>query len=364
MVTVAVDATPLVGDRTGIGKAVSGMVTELARRPELTLIGYGLTIRGWRSFRRALPNRMKPSRAPMPASALLALWSRVDVAPIEWWTGRVDVVHGTNYSVPPAKRAKRLVTVWDLTAVRYPELCTPTSRKYPGLVARALSEGAWVHTGACSVAKEIVEHFGADPSKVRVIPPGIGAPVGLSVPFDAGSPYVLGIGTTEPRKDFPELVAAFERIASAHPDLELRIAGPEGWGEQELRSAIDRSPFRPRIKRLGWVDDVDALIAGAAVFAYPSLYEGFGYPPLEAMNLGVPVVATAAGAVPETAGDAALMVQPGDTDAFAEALASVLDDRAVRERLIESGNRRVAAFSWDAMASAMSSLYAEMAGAQ
>ena len=364
VLTVAVDATPLVGDRTGIGKAVTGLVTELAGRPDLSLVGYGLTTRGWRRLRRALPDSVRPARAPMPAGALLALWSRVDAAPIEWWTGRVDVVHGTNYAVPPAKRAGRLVTVWDLTAVHYPELCTPTSRKYPGLVERAVGEGAWVHTGSCSVAKEIVEHFGADPSRVRVIAPGVAVPVAVRGPADSKPPYILGIGTTEPRKDFPGLVAAFDRLAQSHPDLELRIAGPEGWGEQYVRSAIAGSPHRDRIKRLGWVTDPSALIAGAAVFAYPSIYEGFGYPPLEAMALGVPVVATAAGAVPETAGDAALTVTPGDPEALAEGLGRVLDDPELRQRLVERGRRRAAGFSWEAAGEAMSRLYAEIAGAR
>ncbi|HUE60169.1 MAG TPA: glycosyltransferase family 1 protein [Acidimicrobiales bacterium] len=365
MLTVAVDATPLVGDRTGIGKAVSGLIRELASRPDLSLIGYGLTMRGWRNVRGALPPGARPSRGPMPAGPLLDVWGRSDLAPVEWWTGSVDVVHGTNYVVPPAKHASRLVSVWDLTAVHYPQLCTPTSRKYPGLIGRAVREGAWVHTGASSVAAEIVDHFGADPSRVRVIAPGIepasdGSP-GVP-PRPSGPPYILGLGTTEPRKDFPNLVAAFDRIASRHPDLELRIAGPEGWGESQVRSAVDASPHAGRIKRLGWIADTRGLIAGAAVFAFPSIYEGFGYPPLEAMSLGVPVVATSAGAVPEIAGDAALLVKPGDPDALAGALSCVLDNGDVRAQLVEKGKARAARFSWDAAASAMQDLYAEIAG--
>jgi glycosyltransferase involved in cell wall biosynthesis len=170
------------------------------------------------------------------------------------------------------------------------------------------------------------------------------------------------MGTTEPRKDFPGLVKAFDRIASRYPDLELRIAGPEGWGEDQVRSAIAASPHRGRIKRMGWVADTGGLVAGATVFAFPSIYEGFGYPPLEAMSLGVPVVATSAGAVPEIAQDAAVLVEPGDPDALGRALSCVLDDGELRAQLVEKGKARAARFSWDAAASAMRDLYAEIAG--
>ncbi|HEX6392451.1 MAG TPA: glycosyltransferase family 1 protein [Acidimicrobiales bacterium] len=364
MLTVAVDATPLAGDRTGIGRAVSGLVRKLAARDDLTLVGYGLTAGGWHRVREALPEGSKPARGPMPAAALLRVWARADMPPVELWTGDIDVVHGTNYVVPPARNAARLVSVWDLTAVRYPELCTATSRRYPQLVERAIGQGAWVHTGACSVAREIVDHFGVEPSRVRVIPPGLDPPAAVSTGGQGGPPYILGLGRTEPRKDFPGLVSAFDRIASSHPDLQLWIAGPAGWGEDDLDAAIRSSPNRAKIKRLGWVSDASTLVSRAEVFAYPSIYEGFGYPPLEAMSFGVPVVATSAGALPEVAGDAVVMVEPGDTDALAGALARVLGDEGLRQQLVEKGKNRVARFTWDAAASATRALYEEIAGSR
>jgi glycosyltransferase involved in cell wall biosynthesis len=171
---------------------------------------------------------------------------------------------------------------------------------------------------------------------------------------------VLGLGTIEPRKDFPLLVSAFDRIADDHPDLELRIVGPSGWGAQALNDAIRLSSHGRRIHRAGWVEDVDAEIAGAAVFAFPSVYEGFGVPPLEAMAHGVPVVATAAGAVPEVVGDAADLVPVGDVDALAAALARVLDDDDHRSHLVAAGRDRVAEFTWERTATAMRDLYLEL----
>ena len=362
VLTVAIDATPLLGERTGIGVAVSGMVRQLAARSDLEVVGYGFTVRGWTRLRSALPAGCRPSRAPMPASTLLRVWDRVDQPVIEWWSGPLDVVHGTNFVVPPSRRGARLVSVWDLTAVRYPEWCTPTARRYPALIQRAVDRGAWIHTGAQSVAAEIVEHFRIDPGRVRVIPPGLEAAFvdGPVSPVWDGAPYLLGLGTAEPRKDFPGLVAAFDRLAAGHPGLELRIAGPRGWGDADLERAIAGAAHRDRIRRMGWVQDVRALLAGAAVFVYPSRYEGFGLPPLEAMALGVPVVATSVGSLPEVLGDAALLVPAGDPDALAAAVARVLGDEALRGRLAVAGRHRVGAYSWPAAADALVATYRDM----
>lgn len=356
-ISVAIDATPLLGPRTGIGAAVAGMVRELATRPEVELTGYGFTWRGARRVPGALPAGVRAAARPMPAALLLRMWGRGPFPKGDWWTGPAGVVHGTNFVVPPTRRARRVVSVWDLTAVRYPEMCSPTARRYPVVVRRAIEAGAWVHTGARFVADEIAEHFRIDPARIRVIPPGVDfASVGQTGP-PGTRPYILGLGTTEPRKDFPGLVRAFDLLAAGQPDLELRLAGPAGWGEEAVSRAIATSPYRSRIRRLGWVEDVGRLIAGAAVFAYPSVYEGFGFPPLEAMARGVPVVATAAGAVPEVVGKAAALVRPGDTVALAAAISNVLQDGERREQLVRAGRERVARFSWASCGDQLVELY-------
>lgn len=362
MLSVAIDATPLVGDRTGIGVAVSGLVTELAARQDAEIVGYGLTARGWRAVRAALPPPVRPARFPMPASPLLAAWARREWPPVEPWTGRVDVVHGTNFVVPPSRRAGRLVSVWDLTAVRYPELCTPAALRYPGLIRRAVAHGAWVHTGSQAVADEIVDNFDIDVDRVRVVPPGITpARIATARPSEGPvRPYILGLGTSEPRKDFPGLVRAFEMLATQYPDVDLLIAGPAGWGEDPLAEAIEALPYRPRIRRVGFLPDVGAVLRNAAVLAYPSVYEGFGFPPLEAMNLGVPVVATSTGSVPEVVGDAALLVPPRQPEALSVAIGEVLSDRMLRERLIALGRERAAGFTWSQAGDQMIAAYRDL----
>jgi alpha-1,3-rhamnosyl/mannosyltransferase len=163
----------------------------------------------------------------------------------------------------------------------------------------------------------------------------------------------------EPRKDYPTLVRAFDALASTHPDVNLVIVGADAWGAAALDAAVSAARHRDRIVRLGWLANAerDALLRSARVFAYPSIYEGFGLPPLEAMASGIPVVATTAGALPEILGPGAALVPVGDADALAAALTSVLDDEATRTALIASGRRRAAEFSWTACAEGLTQLY-------
>jgi glycosyltransferase involved in cell wall biosynthesis len=178
--------------------------------------------------------------------------------------------------------------------------------------------------------------------------------------------YVLAVGTVEPRKDYPGLVAAFDELAAGDPEVALVIAGSDGWGADALASAIDAAAAGGRIVRTGYLDDaaLSAAIRGAAVLAYPSRYEGFGFPPLQAMSVGVPVVATAAGAVPEVVGDAAVLVEPGDHHGLARALARLLAGGAETGALVERGRRRAAGFTWEACAAGLTALYRDAARAR
>ncbi len=170
---------------------------------------------------------------------------------------------------------------------------------------------------------------------------------------------MLALGTIEPRKDFPLLVAAFDELAATDRDVRLVIAGQNGWGVDALDAAIERARHRDRVTRTGFVTARERadLLAGTAVFAYPSRYEGFGLPPLEAMAAGTAVVTTRTGALPHVLGDAATFVEPGDRDALASALAGLLADPAARDALIAKGRSRVAQYSWDACAEGVVQLY-------
>ncbi len=370
---VALDATPLIGHRTGVGEFCLGALGGLAERTDVSVSAFAVSWRRRDRVQEVLPSGVSHHQRAMPARPLHWSWRRLGLPAAEWFLGQLDVVHGTNFVVPPTRRAARVVTVHDLTALRFPEMCDRPTLAYPDLIGRAVRSGAFVHTPSAFVADEVVEAFGADPDRVRAVHSGIpshpdsddGTPKRTAINLlpKGTDRFIVSLATAEPRKDLPGLVSAFDELAADRPDVALVLAGPPGWGEQDLVRAVSASPFSDRIVRTGWIDDatVADLIGSATVLAYPSRYEGFGFPPLEAMARGVPVVSTRAGAIPEVLGDGAVLVAVGDVGALAGALAEVLDSETSAQELAAAGRRRAREFSWASCAEGLSSLYRDAA---
>jgi glycosyltransferase involved in cell wall biosynthesis len=383
--SVGFDATPLLGHPTGVGAFCRGALTGLADRtvtPTVDVSAFAISWRRRQQLPALVPDGASTRQRAMPARPLHAAWSRYAWPPVEWFIGRVDVVHGTNFVVPPTSRAARVVTVHDLTVVLFPELCDPPTLRFPDLVRRAVAEGAWVHTPSQFVADQVVEVLSVPADRVRAVHHGIptlpgrgpapgpapgpasGAAPGASPPIrlpEGCDRYVLAVGTIEPRKDYPLLVAAFDEVAGVHRSVALVVVGADGWGSDRFAAAVEASPWSDRIVRPGYLDDrdLDTVLRHAAVLAYPSRYEGFGFPPLQAMAAGVPVVATAAGAVPEVVGDGAIVVPLGDRDGLASALGEVLEGGVGVEGLVARGLDRSARFSWEACAAGLAGLYSD-----
>lgn len=363
---VAIDVTSLHDVRTGVGRFVQEVLPVVGARDDVDVRAFAVTLRG-RRLPELLPPGVQPrQRWPMAARPLRAIWQRSDLGRIERWTGPVDVVHGPNFVVPPA-RAAQVVTIHDLTFLHHPELCTADVLRYPRLVDRALRRGAWVHTPSQFVREEVIRLLGADPARVVAVPNGV------TVPPDADPSrgralagterFVLALGTVEPRKDLPTLVAAFDRLAGTDPALGLVLAGPDGWGTAQLDAAVARARHGHRVRRLGFVPETDRgdLLAAAAVVAVPSLYEGFGLAAAEAMATGSPVVASDAGSHPEVIGDAGLLVAPRDPEALADALARVLADDALASELVGRGRTRAAGLTWARTAEGLVDLWQQAA---
>ncbi len=374
-VRVAFDATALLGHPTGVGAYCAGALVGLSERSDVAVAAFAVSWRRRAGIADLVPSGISSNQRAMPARPLHFAWSHTEHPALEWFVGPADVVHGTNFVVPPTRRAARLSTVHDLTTVRFPELCDEPTLAYPTLIRRALRHGAWVHAPSVFVASEVIEAFGADPERVRAVHSGVppvlpladdGAAAAARFLPAATERYVLAVGTAEPRKDLPGLVGAFGALAADRPELALVLAGPEGWGSAALDEAVRSSGFGSRIVRTGWVDDatLSGLLRRAAVLAYPSLYEGFGFPPLQAMTVGVPVVASRAGALPEVLGDGADLVPLGDPDALAGALAVVLDSDSRRANLVARGTARASQFTWDRCAAGLAALYTDVAAAR
>jgi glycosyltransferase involved in cell wall biosynthesis len=388
-----IDATPLIGPRTGIGRYVAGLVEALAGLPggepeEVVLVPFSW--RGTADLPRVAPAapRVRCGRRRVPARLLQAAWGVVAFPPVEWLAGPVDVFHGSNFVAPPARRAATVVTVHDLTYLRSPEMVTAASARYRDLVPRALRRGATVCTPTAAVAAEVAEAYRLPPERLVVTPLGVGSAWRAATPADPawlaaiGLPerYLLFVGNREPRKNLPTLLAAYRELLAAagvrkgaqgarrpsrgipgagrEPapgDLPpLVLVGPAGWGE-----ALDLAGLPAEAVRTpGYLPEGDLarVVAGAAALVFPSWYEGFGLPALEALACGTPVVASDLPALREVLGDQAELVPPGDAAALADALARVLDGpdggpaRAARRA-------RAAAFTWAACARATLSAY-------
>jgi glycosyltransferase involved in cell wall biosynthesis len=364
---VALDAIPVLDERTGVGQFTAQLLHGLAARSDLETVGYAVTYTGRRQFAALVPPGIRPATSWVPARVAHEAWKRVPWPGIEHWTGPVDVVHATNFVAPPT-RARVVVTVHDLAFATMPELCRPETRAYGPLLRRALARGAVVHAVSDYVSEALREHFEVPDDRVTRIyegaAPMMGAGDAAAGQRLAGAArYVLAIGTIEPRKNLPCLVRAFDSAALEHSDTLLVVAGPDGWGTSAFDAAVAATSNPERVRRLGYVSDQQRadLLAGAAALAYPSLDEGFGHPPLEAMAAGVPVVAARAGALPEVTGDAAVLVDPTDVGAIADALARVLDDDALRAELIARGRVRVDAFPWSRCVGELVTLYHRVA---
>jgi glycosyltransferase involved in cell wall biosynthesis len=355
---VAIDVGPLIGRRTGVGVVVDGLVGALGADGRVAMQPYVLSMR----------SRLEAGgrRLPLPAAAAHRIWSRASHPRVDRWLRPAAVVHGTNYVVPPS-RLPRIVTVHDCWFLAHPALATPTVHRAGAVLRRAVAEGAWVHAVSDATAAAARELLGTD----RVVTIHNGPPPALAEPQPpawadeiGGRPFVLAIGTIERRKNLATLIRAFAEIDTPGARPLLVIAGAGGDDMAAVESAITSvlSPARGAIRLAGPVDDPTKswLLQHAAVLAYPSLDEGFGFPILEAQAAGAPVVATRAGAIPEVAGDGAALVAP-DVDALARALSEVLTDADTRERLVTAGRANLARFSWTGAADALVELYHRLA---
>ena len=262
-----------------------------------------------------------------------------------------------NYVVPPAYRRPAIVTVHDLSFESDPELMGRRDRlMFRTFVPRSARRAERVLAVSERTKRDLVEHYRIPEEKIVVTPNGVDPIFQPNGSAPKGPPYVLFVGGIQPRKD---PVTAIEALARIDGDLRLVLVGDEKRGGDELRSAIRRLGLERRVEFAGYVEHegLASLYRGAACLVFPSRYEGFGLPVLEAMASGTPVVATTAGAVPEVAGDAAVLVEPGDPEAFADGIRQALGDR---ERLVAAGLERARRFTWAETARRTLEVYREL----
>jgi glycosyltransferase involved in cell wall biosynthesis len=322
------------------------------------------------------PN-FKTRRLPFDDLWLARLWHRAQVPlPVNWLTGPIDLFHAPDFTLPPVSRGTRtLLTVHDLSFIRDPQAALPVLRAYLNrVVPRSVARATHVIADSHATRDDLVALFGTAPEKVSVIYSGVNAqfrpitdPAALSAVrqrYQLGpSAFVLAVGTLQPRKNYARLIQAVAR----QPDAALRlvIVGGKGWLYDEIFAEVVRSGMEQRVTFTGFAadDDLPALYSAARVVAYPSTYEGFGLPILEAFACGTPVVTSNVSCLPEVAGGAALLADPTDVDALAAALHQAASDEALRARLIALGHARAVEFNWDKAAQQLLRIYMKIGGA-
>lgn len=372
-VRVAIDITPLAAVHTGIARSISELLRGLAAlEPGPEMLPYAISTRALR-HRDSLP----PGTKVVPGAATLArLWGRGDTPRIDARLDRADIVHATNFLVPPSRRPT-LATIHDCSPVQHPSLCSDAVRAVVPSLRRAIDRGVHVHAPSEFVAREVEEVFGPGLQRagrlhvvhwgVPALPAAGGMPSELAAfgPIANGMPFVLAIGTLEPRKNLAHLVAAFAAPAARDRDLHLVLAGPDGPARPEIDATIARldPDAARRVVLTGAVSESAKawLLRNARLLAYPSIYEGFGFPVLEAMSTQTPVLAARAGSIPEITGDAAVLVDATDEAAMADALEQLSHDEALRDDLVRKGADRIRAFSWTQCATSMAALYRTLA---
>ena len=371
--TVAIDVTPLAGNRTGIGRSVAELLNGLALLDDApTMRPYAISTKARRE-REQLPGE---TRFVAGAAALISMWAKRDFPSIDKVFGNAGIVHATNFLIPPTRRPT-LATFHDCSIVRHRTLCSPQVRALEPSIRRAIDRGVHLHVPSQFVADETEELFGpglAIAGRIHVahwgvpmLPPTLGIPAELArfTAITNGVPYIVAVGTLEPRKNYAHLIAAFGAVARQHGDLHLVIAGADGSSVVEVTAAINRlaQGIRERVVLTGPVAEPTKgwLIRNASALAYPSVYEGFGFPILEAMSVGIPVLAARAGSIPEVAGSAALLFEPTDEQAMSAAINALLDDSAQRARCITAGIVNAQRFSWSECATKINAIYALLA---
>jgi len=314
--------------------------------------------------------------APLDERWLYRLWYRARIPlPVQTFTGRLDLFHSPDFVLPPVGGGiPTLLTVHDLSFVHYPDtfparLVAYLSRVVPHSVARA----SHILADSEATRRDLAALWNVPADKMTVLYSGVNArfhPVtdaaalaAVRARYGLGErPIVLAVGTVQPRKNYTLLVRAFRAVAATQPHA-LVIVGGRGWLTEGLAAEIARQGLGERVVMPGFVDDADlpALYSAAALFVFPSLYEGFGLPLLEAMACGVPVISSDASSLPEVAATggapAALLLSPEDEAGWSAAMLRLLADAAARQRLIAAGAVQAARFTWPAAARQLAGLY-------
>lgn len=366
MARIGIEFTAAHAQSAGIGRVVSELVQAVIAqntRHQLTL--FSASHQQENPFPHDAQVHWKHSR--VSHQWLSRLWRMRIPLRIEQWLGEIDLFHATDFVLPPThKRTKTVVTIHDLAFIRVPEAATPRLRRYLNdAVMRSVHRADFIVTVSHTTLQDVADIYRIPKEKIGVVyhalpsyTPKRSQPAQHTFP-QLTRPYLFSVGTVQPRKNYSRVVKALARLRSQGLDIDFVIAGGRGWLEDDLYKTIEDTKMHSYVHILGFVPDeqLASLYQSALCLAYPSLYEGFGFPILEGMSHGIPVVTAGTSSMPEVAGEAAVLVDPYDLEAITDALQRTITDTALRDALITRGYEQVKKFSWQQSAEKLLQIY-------
>jgi len=367
---ICIDVQSAVAQRAGVGRYTLQLVRHMA--PLLDHDTLGLF---YFDFKRRGLTDLPPGAEhhPVhwcPGRIIQGMWKTLAWPPADWLAGKADLYHFPNFILPPLSKGKAVVSIHDMSFLRFPEFAEQRNYQYLSKrIADTVERADAIITVSEFSAAELRHFFPAAADKVRAV--HLAAKDGLHAPnddvvartrkkLDLDRPYLLTVGTIEPRKNIPFLVDVIEKLDRYEGDLV--IAGMPGWKFEPTMERIRTSPAASRIRVLNYVEEEDlpALYAGADLFLTASHYEGFGLPPVEAMACGTPVISSTGGSLAEVLSDGAVLIEPFDAECWRDSILHILNDSEARETLIQAGSARCKQFSWDRTARETLAVYHEV----
>jgi len=372
---IGIDCSPVLYKKTGVGNYVHNLLLNLAKIDKdnmYILFAQSLRHLDKKKITEYNFEHKKVVGLRIPKPFLDLCWYKLRFPPIEFFTNEVDIFHSNFYS-PSMKRGKSIITIYDMSFYVYPELQTKAVQKFRSKVLKSCDSASKVITISNFSKKEILKYINVPEEKIEVIYPGIDlhkhkldiSENNILKEYSLPKDYILFVGTIEPRKNLENLVKAFNLLINNKKykkKYDLVIVGKLGWKYEGFLKTLETLGIKDKVKLLGYIpnDELPAIYKHASVFVYPSIYEGFGLPVLEAMVYGTPVITSNVSSLPEATGDAALLVNPHDEKQIAEGMYKVLSDPELKRQLIKRGRKQVKKFSWLETARRTLKLYEEV----
>jgi glycosyltransferase involved in cell wall biosynthesis len=372
MFKVVIDVTPVDSKPSGVGLYVLNLVENLSKlqHPESFELGlaYQAGLKNWLQGKLDFPENLKHYsnlyQIPIPvriSNLLLDYLPQFFPHYLQPILENPNIFHGNNYTVYPYKNIQKIITIHDLSFIRHPEYVNSVVKQYTKRLIKCLEWTDLIITISESSKQDIIDYLKVPSEKVIVTPlasrynANFLSTLNLekevkNINYDLSKPYLLFVSTIEPRKNINAIISAFNFLKKRHKiEHQLVLIGRKGWNYEPIFTAIENSPYKNEIHHLDYLSNelVALFYSKADVFLYPSHYEGFGLPVLEAMTLGTPVIASNTSSIPEVTGNAAILIDPNDYMQLAEAILQVISDSQLRQNLINKGKIRADLFSWE-----------------